>query len=508
MATVYAMYLRKSRADEEAEARGEGETLARHRRALTELAARRGYNVIKVYEEIGSADTIANRPQVQQLLAEVEAGVYDGVLVNDADRLGRGDGIDQGIIKQAFYSSGTQIITPYRTFDPGNPSDEDYFDFSMFLARFEYRKINQRMQTGRARSAAEGNYLGTRISFGYDKVKRTDRAGYTLVPNSHAPTVQAMFEWYAGGDSANAIAIRLNEMGVLTSTGCKWEASSVRHTLQNPCYIGTTTWNKKVKRVRGIGSNRKVTREKNPEPIIVENAHEPLVSRELFDRVQKIFHTHERRPKNNLAPLANPMAGLIICSECGRAMQRGYSGHAAAPDTIRCPIRGCKTAGIAAETLENSILDVLRKWTVKYSTTAPQPAKSAQKDAQQTAMARQLETLNTQLDRLYDLLEQGIYTPAEFVKRRDDINNRIAATQDEMKKAEVMPSQDEIIQMNLPKVESLLDIYSMTLDPQERNKLLRSVIEKVIYKKTVRCKRNENPADFLELDVIARYLGD
>jgi len=147
----YAMYLRKSRADIEAEARGEGETLARHRRALTELAERRGYNVVKVYEEIVSADTIASRPQMQALLAEVEAGVYVGVLCNDADRLARGDGIDQGVMKQAFYSSGTLIITPYRTFDPANPSDEDYFEFSMFMSRVEYRKINQRMQTGRSR---------------------------------------------------------------------------------------------------------------------------------------------------------------------------------------------------------------------------------------------------------------------------------------------------------------------------------------------------------------------
>ena len=179
----YAMYLRKSRADVEAEARGEGETLSRHRIALTQLAERRGLNVVKIYQEIGSADTIAARPQMQQLLADVEAGKYTGVIVNDADRLARGDGIDQGIVKQAFYSTGTLIVTPIKTFDPADDSDEDYFDFSLFMARFEYRKIKQRMQTGRARSAAEGNYLGTRVTYGFNKVRRTDRKGWTLEPD-------------------------------------------------------------------------------------------------------------------------------------------------------------------------------------------------------------------------------------------------------------------------------------------------------------------------------------
>lgn len=61
----YAIYLRKSRADMEAEARGEGETLARHRKALFEFANRQGYHVSAVYQEIVSGDSIAARPQMQ-----------------------------------------------------------------------------------------------------------------------------------------------------------------------------------------------------------------------------------------------------------------------------------------------------------------------------------------------------------------------------------------------------------------------------------------------------------
>ncbi len=95
---AYCIYLRKSRTDAEAEARGEGETLARHEKALLELAKRLHLNVTEIYREIVSGDTIAARPVMQQLLSAVEQGVWEGVLVMEVERLARGDTIDQGIV--------------------------------------------------------------------------------------------------------------------------------------------------------------------------------------------------------------------------------------------------------------------------------------------------------------------------------------------------------------------------------------------------------------------------
>lgn len=74
----YCIYLRKSRADLEAEAHGEGETLSRHKTALLELARRMGITISATYEEIVSGETIAARPQMQRLLSEVGAGEWDG----------------------------------------------------------------------------------------------------------------------------------------------------------------------------------------------------------------------------------------------------------------------------------------------------------------------------------------------------------------------------------------------------------------------------------------------
>lgn len=501
----YCIYLRKSRADMECEARGEGETLARHRRALTELAERRGLNVVHIYEEIVTGDTIAARPQMQALLAAVEAEEYAGVIVNDADRLARGDSIDQGIVKQAFYSTNTLIITPFKTFNPGDESDEDFFDFSLFMARFEYRKIKQRMQIGRARSASEGNYLGTRIPFGYKRVKRTDRRGFTLeIDPERAEFVKLIFQWYAYGDNgtemgSGRIANRLNDMGLRTDFGHLFDGGRVRGILQNPAYIGTCSWNKRVKRVRTSGGVRTETRERNPEPIVVENAHPPIIDRELWNRVQAMFQSHAKLPKNTCAPVSNVLSGIVKCALCGRTMQR-KPGTCGRPDLLRCITPGCQTTSIYIPTVERSILEAMEDWVIEYSQPrqpdAPQPESTPV-----NAVQRQLDTLNAQMERLHDLLEQGIYTPTVFVRRRDELAARIEAAQAQLDQIRHTPTRAETITLLLPEIRHVLEVYPQTEDLQKKNALLRSVISRVDYHKTKRCTRADNPADYMTLDI-------
>jgi len=157
------IYLRKSRADEELERTlGQGETLSRHRTALLRHAGEKGYNIVKVYEELVSGEELFFRPAMLELLKEVEKKTYDAVLVMDIQRLGRGDMEEQRIILKTFKNSKTKIITPEKIYNLSNEFDEEYSEFEAFMSRKEYRMITRRMQGGRIRSVQEGNYLGAR----------------------------------------------------------------------------------------------------------------------------------------------------------------------------------------------------------------------------------------------------------------------------------------------------------------------------------------------------------
>ena len=136
----YAIHLRKSRADLEAEARGEGESLARHRARLLAFAERAGLPIVAEYSEIISGDRLSERPEMQRLLADVASGKYDGVLTVEVSRLTRGDLMDQGRIMNTFKYSGTKIITPEHTYDLSEDWDEDVLQSDLMMARRAARR--------------------------------------------------------------------------------------------------------------------------------------------------------------------------------------------------------------------------------------------------------------------------------------------------------------------------------------------------------------------------------
>ena len=490
----YAIYLRKSRADIEAEARGEGETLERHRKALWALAQRRGLNVVREYSELVTGDSIAARPQMQLLLDDVKKGLYSGVIVNDVDRLGRGDSIDQEIIKYTFIAGHCLIITPARDIDPASPSDEDMLDFSMFFARFEYRKIAQRLMQGRIRSAESGNYIHTRVPFGYQKVKNGKQI--TIVPDPDtAPIVKMMFEEYANRQLGyTAITTQLNDMGIRTNRGYKFFPNTVKRILTNPVYIGTNIWGK-TKTVVTFDNGKKVKRPISTSgAIVIENAHPPIISKELFDKVQGIFSNNRTVPrKNTNKPLSNPLAGLVVCSVCGKVLQKANCKRGV---SLTCLTHGCPTVGAPLYIIEAGILEILKGWCADYAVVEEKPPAIDEKQTE--VLKRQLDTVQARLAKARELVELGVYSPAEYSEHKALLTRQASAIEKEMAE-KLYPPVSKAINAILPDVEKVIDAYQYAETAEEKNRLLKSIIQKVDYEKFHRATGKESPAKGMKL---------
>ena len=307
----YSLYLRKSRADLEAEERGEGETLARHEKMLIELARRYGFSIGKIYREIVSGESIEARPVVQELLKDVESGRWKGVLVVEVERLARGDTMDQGRVAKSFKFSNTKIITPIKIYDPNDEFDEEYFEFGLFMSRREYKTINRRLQRGRVSSVKEGKYVGSVAPFGYDRVKLVKDKGYTLAKNDEAPVVEKMFQIYAYNEIAiNEVVRGLNLAGFKPRKAKEWTISAVKDILSNPIYIGKIRWDsrKTVKEYR----NGKIvnTRPRNENYTLCDGLHEPIIDMETWNIVQ------EKRSKHNPAVIHNKVVQNPLVRNC------------------------------------------------------------------------------------------------------------------------------------------------------------------------------------------------
>lgn len=497
-----AMYLRKSRADIDAEARGEGETLEKHRKMLMELAIEKNYNIVKTYEEIASGESISERPEMMKLLDNVQRELYDAVLVIDIDRLGRGRMQDQGLILDSFKESKTKIITPRKVYDLQDEFDEEYSEFEAFLARKEYKLIRRRMERGMIRSVKDGFYLGARPPYGYCKIKTNGISTLEFDPEQ-SKVVQMIFDWYTSNDpkkrtGAANIAKRLTEMGIKSYNGGSWNMHVVLRILCNPVYIGKIVWKQRERKKLNQPNHKTTTRFRpKSEQIIVDGHHPALISVEQFERVQTIRKSRYHPSFSEKRPLQNPLSGLIICGFCGGKMTTYRAGNNKYT-YIRCSKKGhgggCNRVS-RLEYVESRTIEGLKDWLQQYEQQL-QVDNSGQVDESHLevyeltihSVQDELKKLEKQKDKLHDFLERGIYDDDTFLERSTKISTRIKDLQQQLHRVtkDYETEKQRIVTRidTIPRVKKVLDIYEELKSPQEKNILLREIIEKCVYTKT------------------------
>lgn len=482
-----SLYLRKSRKDFELEAMGEGETLARHKAALLDLAEKQGLEVVKIYEEMVSGESIADRPQMQLLLEDVSAGKYDGVLVMEIERLARGNTKDQGEVAEAFAMSKTLIITPAKTFDPNNEFDEEYFEFGLFMSRREYKTIRRRMQRGLMASIDEGNYVGSLPPYGYDVV-RINKKERTLKPNDESKNVVLMFEWFVNeGLSAGEIAKRLTAMGVPTKTGrTEWNRATIKDILKNNLYTGMIRWNRRktTKETEDGHIIKKKRRLTSSEYKIVKGKHPAIISQELFDAAQALFIG--KVPVKANTTIINPFARLMVCKHCGKAINHKLMyGRTAQPRMMHTDSMSCKVKSSPYEDVINAVTLALKAHVEDFEIklTNDEERRQALHHANTIkAMENELRKLESKRDQLFDFLESGIYTPQEFSERKNVINDKIAASEAALaeyreRTPEVIDYQEKIIRFS----ECIDALNDPDIPARHKNDLLKAIISKIEY---------------------------
>lgn len=508
----YYLYLRKSRADQEAELHGEGETLARHEKILLALAKQLNCNITGIYKEVVSGETISSRPEIQKLLSDVEKGFCTGVFVMEVERLARGDTIDQGIISQTFKYSKTKIITPSKTYDPENEFDEEYFEFGLFMSRREYKTINRRIQTGRLASVKEGKYISSIAPYGYDRIKLTGEKGYSLKPNSQAYVIRLIFELYVKGlldDNGTymrlgmtRIANHLDQLHIKPLLKETWSRSSISDILKNPVYIGKICWQKR-KEIRQVKNGTVIkTRPAAQSYLIVDGLHEPILEKDIFYEAQKLMEKRRSAPVKPNLKLQNPLAGLVYCGKCGNLMTRLGPNKRNVYASLTCQNGSCDNISCPLFLIEQKTLIALESWLHDYEiplkTDVIEINPKIQLNAVKKALLnrnQELTVLKHQLEKTYTLLEQGIYTTEIFTLRIRTLTESIQHTTTEIKNLEerknkMLTGKNQKAERN-PAAKSISHIYNSLGLAQDKNALLKETIEKIIYLKTERNTRGK-----------------
>lgn len=521
---MYCAYLRKSRADRDAEARGEGETLARHKTLLLDTAARMKLTIKQFYSEVVSGESIDNRPEMKKLLQDVETGMWEGVFVVEVERLARGNTRDQGIVSDTFKYSGTKIITPFKIYDPENEFDEEYFEFGLFMSRREYKTINRRLQRGRIASLQEGKYIAGMAPYGYEKVKIPHDKGYTLkIVEPQADIVRKIYHWYCHGETladgsirqigSDIISRKLNESGITPPGAEKWTKSSVMDILRNPTYAGKVAFGRR-KEVKSTSDGKIIKMcVTNHDYIEAQGLHPAIIPPQLFELACSVRSNNRKSSTPASKTLQNPFQGLIYCTKCGAVISRLGTNAKNRYETLRCSNKSCGNVSSPLFLIEEHILSFLRNWLETYEVnggfTEESPLENEIKESEHIVQRIDSDIASTskQMEKAYEMLEKEVYTIEIFKHRQQTLQSDIDRLK--QRRSDV---EDNIISLKraiaererfAPAVRHLLDTYQEN-SPEENNRILKEVIEKIYYEKNEPNRRgNIRNANF-KLDIFPK----
>lgn len=462
-----AIYLRKSR-DEENESRDV--TLARHEKLLLEYCERNDLIVKKIYKEVVSGESIAARLEMQRLLLDISAGKYDGVVCIEIERLSRGNQVDQAEILEVFKKTHTKIYTLNKIYDfsTDNEIDEEFFEFGLFMSRREYKVICRRLARGRSAALLEGYYTGSVLPYGFSKEKKGK--GFVLIPyDPEADIVRLIFDKFINGAGVTEIARYLNDRGIRPRNAKQFEPSRIREILKNKTYAGYLhIKNKKISETWTRGK------------------HDPIIDIKTFDQAQSLINISNPRSKKELI-LKNPLASLIKCSICNKTMTLTVNG--AGVPYLRCVSLKCETKSTKLSQVEDQIIKELSEELSNFKYYIDNQAeednlKSQRINKEIKVIEQAIKKKDKALNTCCELLEDGVYTREQYFKRVNLLNEERNALQANLEALrDISDDNSESIRSAVPILTRCIEKYP-ELDIQDKNKILKSIIDKIVYSKT------------------------
>jgi len=280
-----ALYIRVS-TQEQAQ---EGYSVGEQKERLIAYCKAQDWIIADIYVDGGYTGSNLNRPGIQQLISDTDK--FDLVLVYKLDRLSRSQRDTLYLIEEVFLPNNVDFISMQESFDTSSPFGKAMIGLLAVFAQLEREQIKERTKMGRLARAKAGFYHGGGyIPIGYDY-----EDGKLVINPYEAQQVQKIFEWYLAGMSLTAIMEQLQDEGYTNRYSSYNSWSSIRYILGNETYLGRIHFG----------------------DVLVEHAHEPIITEEQFEAVQVM--RGKRRKKYGMTAFKSKylLTGLLFCGKCG-----------------------------------------------------------------------------------------------------------------------------------------------------------------------------------------------
>src|SRR5699024_2476879 len=299
----------------------EGFSIAAQLQTLRQYAQIYNWEVIDEYVDEGiSGKSVKGRPEMKRLIKDVENERFDAVIVWKISRLSR-NMLETLMILDKFEKYNVKFISYSENFDTSSPIGRLVLQIMASIAEMERNTLAENVKLGMKQRALEGRWNGG-VVFGYDTVKKE-----LVINEKEAEVVQLIFRMYANGKGLRAISNHLNKAGYKTKRNRYFSINGVSQILDNVIYNGKISWLK----FENWDSKRR--KGKNPNPILVEGKHEPIISDELWSVVRARRKSKSFKQRQSNEPFL--LSGLLRCPDCGQGMVPSITTHTRKDGTKR-----------------------------------------------------------------------------------------------------------------------------------------------------------------------------
>ena len=325
---ITALYCRLSRDDG---ADGDSNSISNQKRMLSKYAKEHGFDNTRFYVDDGYTGTNFNRPGFLKMLEDMDAGYVSTLIIKDMSRLGR-DYLQSGYYTESYFPDrNIRFIAINDGVDSIN-GDNEFIPFRNIMNEMYARDISRKVRSAHRIRGNMGEPLG-QPPYGY--MKSPENKKKWIIDPPAAAVVRKIFRLFLEGKGIDTIARMMQEDGHLNCTAYwqskgigrggkkvqpnpyKWKCSTISGILQRQEYCGDIINFKTTS--RSFKNRRRI--DNNPEDwVIFKDVHEPIISREDFEIVQKLAGNVKRRPPKPENGDKNIFCDLLYCADCGKKL--------------------------------------------------------------------------------------------------------------------------------------------------------------------------------------------
>ena len=325
---ITALYCRLSRDDG---ADGDSNSISNQKRMLSKYAKEHGFDNTRFYVDDGYTGTNFNRPGFLKMLEDMDAGYVSTLIIKDMSRLGR-DYLQSGYYTESYFPDrNIRFIAINDGVDSIN-GDNEFIPFRNIMNEMYARDISRKVRSAHRIRGNMGEPLG-QPPYGY--MKSPENKKKWIIDPPAAAVVRKIFRLFLEGKGIDTIARMMQEDGHLNCTAYwqskgigrggkkvqpnpyKWKCSTISGILQRQEYCGDIINFKTTS--RSFKNRRRI--DNAPEDrVIFKDVHEPIISREDFEIVQKLAGNVKRRPPKPENGDKNIFCDLLYCADCGKKL--------------------------------------------------------------------------------------------------------------------------------------------------------------------------------------------